>query len=116
MVRTLAVWVVIFAGIMVLDSAAVAGTGNADAGKKIFLAKCETCHGQDGSADTPVGKSLKAADLRSPDVQKKPDSDFYAQVEKGKGKMPGFAAALNKTQIDDVIAYVRQIGKSAAKK
>lgn len=115
MPRTLAVWLAIFATITILASPAAAGTGSADAGKKIFSAKCATCHGQDGSANTPVGKSLKAADLRSPDVQKKSDADFYAQVEKGKGKMPPFGAALNGTQINDVVAYVRLIGKSGTK-
>jgi mono/diheme cytochrome c family protein len=112
MVRTLAVWLAIFVGIIILASPALAATGNADAGKKIFSAKCVACHGQDGSANTPVGKSLKAADLRSPDIQKKSDADFYTQVEKGKGKMPPFGGALNQTQISDVIAYVRQMGKS----
>jgi mono/diheme cytochrome c family protein len=92
-----------------------AETGNADNGKKIFSAKCATCHGQDGSGNTSVGKSLKAADLRSTDVQKKSDTDFYTQVEKGKGKMPPFGLALNKAQIDDVVAYVRQLGKSSGK-
>lgn len=116
MLRTFAVWLVIFAGITVSASPALAGTGNAEAGKKIFSAKCVACHGQDGSANTPVGKSLKAADLRSTDVQKKSDADFYSQVEKGKGKMPPFGAALNQGQINDVIAYVRQIGKSAGTK
>jgi cytochrome c6 len=116
MLRNLAVLLAIFAGITGAASPALAATGNADAGKKIFSAKCATCHGQDGSANTPVGKSLKAADLRSPDIQKKPDADFYAQVEKGKGKMPPFGAALNSTQINDVVAYVRQIGKSAGTK
>lgn len=94
----------------------LAETGNADNGKKVFSAKCATCHGQDGSGNTSVGKSLKAADLRSIDVQKKSDGDFYTQVEKGKGKMPPFGLALNKTQINDVVAYVRELGHETAEK
>lgn len=96
---------------------AIAETGKADEGRKIFSAKCATCHGPDGSANTSVGKSLKAADLRSADVQKKADADFYTQVDQGKGKMPGFGKVLNKDQINNVVAYVRQIGgKPAGKK
>ena len=102
---------------MAVASLASAQAGNADEGKKIFSTKCVTCHGPDGSGNTSAGKSLKAADLRSPDVQKKADADFYTQVDIGKGKMPGFGRVLNKTQIDDVVAYVRQIGgKTAGKK
>jgi mono/diheme cytochrome c family protein len=80
-------------------------------GQKIFLEKCKKCHGEDGSGNTNFGKSLRAADLRSADVQKKTDADFYLQIDKGKKNMPPFGASLDKTQINDVIAYVRQFGK-----
>src|SRR5947209_8463473 len=42
------------------------------AGTDVYKAKCLTCHAKDGSGNTPVGKSLQSADLRSPEVQKKP--------------------------------------------
>jgi cytochrome c oxidase cbb3-type subunit III len=90
---------------------AKAQTGNAASGQKIFLEKCKKCHGEDGSGNTNFGKSLRAADLRSADVQKKTDADFYLQIDKGKKNMPPFGASLDKTQINDVIAYVREIGK-----
>jgi mono/diheme cytochrome c family protein len=118
MIKTITVWLSISVGLMIAGaSLASAQAGNADEGKKIFSTKCVTCHGPDGSGNTSVGKSLKAADLRSPDVQKKADTDFYTQVDQGKGKMPGFGRVLNKTQINDVVAYVRQVGgKPAGKK
>lgn len=117
MIKTLAVWLGILLGIMVVASPTLAQTGNADEGKKVFSTKCVMCHGQDGSGNTVIGKSLKAADLRSGDVQKKSDADFYTQVDQGKGKMPGFGKALKKEQINDLVAYVREIGgKSSAKK
>jgi mono/diheme cytochrome c family protein len=86
-------------------------TGNATNGQKIFLEKCKKCHGEDGSGNTNFGKSLRAADLRSAEVQKKSDADFYLQIDKGKKNMPPFGASLDKNQISDVIAYVRQLGK-----
>ena len=102
----------------VIVDTAKAQSGSAVNGQKIFLEKCEKCHGKDGSGNTSSGKALKAADLRSDDVQKKGDADFYAQIDKGKKNMPPFGAGLNKTQINDVIAYVRELGKkqSEAKK
>ncbi|MGB7436877.1 MAG: c-type cytochrome [Candidatus Acidiferrum sp.] len=90
---------------------AKAQTGNAANGQKIFVEKCKKCHGEDGSGNTNFGKALRAADLRSPDVQKKTDADFYVQIDKGKKNMPPFGASLDKTQINDVIAYVREFGK-----
>ena len=90
---------------------AQAQTGSAANGQKVFQEKCERCHGKDGSGNTSFGKALRAADLRSVDVQKKTDADFYLQIDKGKKNMPPFGASLDKTQINDVIAYVRQFGK-----
>jgi cytochrome c6 len=90
---------------------AQAQTGSAAAGQKVFQEKCERCHGKDGSGNTSFGKALRAADLRSADVQKKTDADFYLQIDKGKKNMPPFGATLDKTQINDVIAYVREFGK-----
>ncbi len=94
-----------------ITNPAKAQTGNAADGQKIFLEKCKKCHGEDGSGNTNFGKSLRAADLRSADVQKKTDADFYLQIDKGKKNMPPFGASLDKTQINDVIAYIRQFGK-----
>ena len=90
---------------------ATAQTGSAANGQKVFHEKCEKCHGKDGGGDTSSGKALRAADLRSADVQKKTDADFYTQIDKGKKNMPPFGASLDKTQINDVIAYVRELGK-----
>jgi cytochrome c6 len=102
----------------IIAKPAMAQTGNAANGRPIFEDKCVKCHDKDGSGDTVIGKALKAADLRSPDVQKKSDADFYTQIDKGKGNMPPFGGSLDKTQINDLVAYVRQFGKkqTAAKK
>jgi len=88
-----------------------AQAGNPASGQKIFQDKCAKCHGKDGSGNTSYGKALGAADLRSADVQKKTDADFYTQIDKGKKSMPPFGAILDQTQINDVIAYVRQFAK-----
>jgi mono/diheme cytochrome c family protein len=95
-----------------------AQAGNAQEGQKVFQEKCVRCHNDDGSGTTVVGKALGAADLRSADVQKKTDADFYTQIDKGKGNMPPFGSDLTKPQIDELIAYVRQLAKKqvAAKK
>jgi mono/diheme cytochrome c family protein len=79
---------------------------------KLFQEKCVQCHGEDGSGSTVVGKSLGAADLRSPAVQKLTDPQLYLQIDEGKGNMPGFGAGLDKAQINELIAYVRDLGKT----
>jgi mono/diheme cytochrome c family protein len=114
--RNKAITLLIFAAAFAVAPAVMAQKGNAAEGAKIFADKCEKCHDKDGSGGTVFGKALKAADLRSADVQKKTDADFYTQIDKGKGNMPPFGGSLDKAQIEDLIAYVRQLGNKGAKK
>jgi len=69
------------------------------------------CHGQDGKADTPVGKAVKAPDLLSPLVQKKTDAELTEIIENGKQKMPSFKAKLKPEQVRDLVAYIRKLAK-----
>ena len=79
------------------------------AGAGVFKAKCVTCHGPDGSGNTPVGKSLQTADLRSPEVQKKSDAELTQSVSEGKGNMPAFKGNITDDEIQSVLKYVRTL-------
>lgn len=79
------------------------------AGVNVYKAKCMTCHAKDGSGDTPVGKSLQSADLRSPEVQKKSDVDLTESISEGKGNMPAFKTLLSADEIHSVLGYVRTL-------
>jgi len=68
---------------------------------------CHTCHGADGSGNTPTGKALKARDLRSVEVQQQTDEELAAVIAAGKGKMPAYKASLDAEQIRNVVAYLR---------
>ena len=86
------------------------------AGETIFKSKCVLCHGPDGSGNTPLGKQLQAANLRSKDVQKLSDAELHKIVHDGRSNMPSFADQLSDYEIDEVIQYVRVLGKTAKKK
>jgi mono/diheme cytochrome c family protein len=79
-------------------------------GAALFKQNCAPCHGADGSANTPAGKSLKAKDLRSPEVQKKTDAELASQIRNGKGPMPGFKT-LNDAQVGELVAFIRALAK-----
>jgi mono/diheme cytochrome c family protein len=81
------------------------------AGANVYKAKCLTCHAKDGSGDTPVGKSLQSADLRSPEVQKKSDAELTTSISEGKGNMPAFKTLISEDEIHSVLSYVRTLGK-----
>jgi len=76
-----------------------------------FKQSCAPCHGADGSANTPAGKSTKAKDLRSPAVQKKTDEELANQIRNGKGPMPAFKARFKEDEIKELVAFVRALAK-----
>jgi mono/diheme cytochrome c family protein len=86
-----------------------------EGGEGIFKAKCVLCHGADGTGNTTLGKQLQAANLRSKDVQKKSDADLHKVVHDGNGNMPPFGDQLSDDEIDQVLKYVRSLGKTAKK-
>lgn len=78
---------------------------------KTFKTNCTLCHGDDGSANTPTGKALKARDLRSDEVQKQTDAELAAVISKGRGKMPAFGGKFSPDMINSLVAYIRQLAK-----
>lgn len=81
-------------------------------GATIFNEQCVGCHGQDGRAQTDMGKKVNAADLTGATVQQMSASQLAKTVKNGKGKMPAFGDKLSDDDIQAVVAYVQQIGKS----
>jgi len=80
-------------------------------GKDLFVSKCAMCHGADGSAKTTIAKNLKIGDFQPPEVQKQSDLDLKATISNGKGKMPAFQGKLSGEQIDQLVSFIRELGK-----
>lgn len=87
--------------------------GQSGSGAATFKSKCQLCHGADGTGNTTLGKQLQAANLRSKEVQKKTNAELHKVIHDGNGNMPPFADQLNDAEIDQVIKYVRTLGKAA---
>lgn len=79
-------------------------------GEDSFRSHCSICHATDGSGNTAIAKKQKVRDLRSPDVQKASDAEWFDLISKGKKPMPAFAGTLSDEKIHHVIAYVRELG------
>jgi len=78
-------------------------------GAKTFKAKCVTCHGADGSGQTPIGKSMKLRDLRSAEVQKQTDIELTKIISGGKGKMPAYGKQLSTKDVEEIIVHIRTL-------
>jgi cytochrome c6 len=79
--------------------------------EKNYKAKCAGCHAADGTGSTGAGKAMGAHDFRSPEVQKETDAEIQGIISNGKGKMPKYADKLKESEIKDLTAYVRTLGK-----
>jgi cytochrome c6 len=102
--------IVILALVLMIACGAAAAAETTPA-KDLFGSKCAVCHGPDGAAKTSIGKTMKIRDLHSPEVQKQSDADLKTLITKGKSKMPAFENKLNAQQIDDLVAYIRELAK-----
>ena len=71
----------------------------------LFKQYCAKCHGDDGKADTPRGKKLKARDFTDSDWQQsKSDAELIDSVTNGKeDDMPPFGKKLTKEQIEGLV-------------
>jgi cytochrome c6 len=104
--------------IVVMLAANPAAGEDSAAGAAVYKSKCVTCHGTDGGG-TAVGKSLKVADLRSAEVQSRPDAELTQVISDGKNNMPGFKGTITDDEIQAVLGHVRTFaakGDSAPKK
>jgi mono/diheme cytochrome c family protein len=81
--------------------------------EELFKQKCSSCHGMDGSASTPGGKRLKAADLRSKAVQDLSDEDIYKTIAYGVGHKNYPHAfvrrGLTQQQVADLVVFIRKL-------
>jgi len=102
----------IFAGATVLAIVLMAPiAAHAQNAAATYKAKCASCHGADGKATTGPGKALGAHDFASDEVTKMSDADLINAVTVGKNKMPAYGKSLKDTEIKDLVAYVRELGK-----
>ena len=69
-----------------------------------FLQYCAKCHGEDGKAQTPKGKQLKAQNFTDPEFQsEKTDAELIKTVTKGGMDMPAFGKKLTPEQIQSLV-------------
>jgi len=115
--------ILLFCGIAAQRAFAIPQTapvqaGNAEEGRKLFLQNCAKCHAPDGSGDTPIGKAVKAKDLRGDKAQAMSDAEIFNQIAVGSGNMPSLSNAIEqakedqlRAQVNDLVAYIRELGK-----
>lgn len=72
-------------------------------GKNIFEAKCQRCHGIDGTKGLFGAKNLQTSRLQ--------DMELTAVISKGKRGMPRWEKKLSQAEIESVAAYIKSLRK-----
>ncbi|MBI5180977.1 MAG: cytochrome c [Nitrospirae bacterium] len=107
-------FIIIFAGAF-LTKASAAGKGDAEAGKKVYDAKCTLCHGAAGKGDGPAGASLnpKATNFTDKAKMTKSDDELFKLISDGsKGTaMMGYAGSISEADRWNLVAYIRSLSK-----
>ena len=114
----LAPLLIVFVHFYTTSGAAVPPTRNGKAGaavtdaKVLFARHCATCHGQDGRAKTFKARFNHARNLTDQRWQTGvSDEHLFNSISRGRGRMPAWGGKLTETEIEALVAYVRQLGR-----
>lgn len=85
----------------------------------LFRNNCARCHGADGRADTPLGRTYQTPDLTDPEWWRQNSkitstASLISIVTKGKGGMPAFGKKLKRSEIRLLVAYARKFKNQRA--
>ena len=90
------------------------------AGRAHFADHCATCHANDGSGDTDLGRNLypRAPDMRSGHTQQLSDGEIFAIIKNGV-RLTGMPAWGSDTPADDaatwqLVAFIRHLPRITA--
>jgi mono/diheme cytochrome c family protein len=99
------------AGFILLTFSAVAPVLAQDSGADVYKAKCASCHGATGMADSGAGKAMKVKPATDPDVKKMTEDEMIAATTNGQGKMPAYKGKLTDAQIKASVEFYRTFAK-----
>jgi cytochrome c5 len=85
----------------------------------LFRNNCARCHGADGRADTPLGRTYQTPDLTDPEWWRKnakitSTASLISIVTRGKGGMPAFGKKLKRSEIRLLVGYARKFKNQRA--
>lgn len=80
-------------------------------GADTYKAKCQSCHGAQGTPNPGIAKAMGVKPANDPSVTSISEADMIADTTNGKGKMPAFKGKLTDAEIKDSVQYFRSLGK-----
>jgi mono/diheme cytochrome c family protein len=85
--------------------------GFAQAGQATYKAKCQSCHGADGTPNPGIAKMMGVKPASDPTVKAHSEDEMIAITTNGKNKMPAFKGKLSDDEIKSSVEYFRTFVK-----
>ena len=85
-------------------------------GQKIYNSLCASCHGEKGTGNPVMLKTLNPppANLISTQVQQQTDGEIFWKITEGRGLMASYKTMLSEKDRWAVVKYIRKLGKIKA--
>lgn len=80
-------------------------------GEATYKAKCQMCHGMQGTPNPGIAKNMGVKAASDPAVKAHSAAEMIAITTNGKGKMPAFKGKLSDSQIKESVDYFRTFMK-----
>ena len=77
----------------------------------IYKAKCQSCHGAEGTPNPGIAKMMGVKPVSDPSVKSLSEGQMIADTANGKGKMTAFKGKLTDSQIKESVDYFRSLAK-----
>ena len=80
-------------------------------GEAIYKAKCQSCHGAEGTPNPGIAKAMGVKPASDPSVKSISEAQMIADTTNGKGKMPAFKGKITDPEIKASVDYFRTFAK-----
>ncbi|HVN93911.1 MAG TPA: cytochrome c [Terracidiphilus sp.] len=82
-----------------------------NSGADTYKAKCQSCHGAEGTPNPGIAKMMGVKPASDPSVKSLSEATMITDTTNGKGKMPAFKGKLTDAQIKASVDYFRSLAK-----
>ena len=80
-------------------------------GEATYKAKCQSCHGAEGTPNPGIAKAMGVKPASDPSVKSLSEAQMITDTTNGKGKMPAFKGKLSDAEIKASVDYFRTFAK-----
>ena len=80
-------------------------------GEATYKAKCQSCHGAEGTPNPGIAKAMGVKPASDPTVKADTEAQMITITTDGKGKMPAYKGKLTDAEIKDSVDYFRTFAK-----